>query len=434
MVVAKKVCCIFLLTFCLSEAGAGFDENESAMMEWIDANFESAVSLLEETVNISSGTLNVEGVTEVGVVMRRELDSLGLDTEWIELPPELLRAGHLVGRNTGPDGKRILLIGHLDTVFEADDDFQVFGRDGNIASGPGVDDMKSGNVIIVYALKALQHIGVLESTAIVVFYTGDEEKAGRPLNVSRKDLIEAGQWADVSLGYESAARHEGQDWATIARRSSTGWRLEVEGKRAHSSGIFDENTGAGAIFEAARILSEFYEEVRGEEFLTFNAGTIQGGTIVEYDFEQNRGTTFGKTNVVPSNVIVHGGIRTISPEQLARTHQLMRDVVARNLPLTNAEIIFTEGYPPMAPTEGNMRLQQALSNINEQLGRGPMPALDPTRRGAADISFVAPYSDSLAGLGAIGSGGHTPRESLELDSMAVAIKRSALLIYRLGLK
>jgi len=428
----KTSCCGLLLLSCLTSVAADFDENESAMLAWIDAHSENAISLLEETVNISSGTLNVEGVSAVGTVMRRELDALGLETEWIEQPPELLRAGHLVGRNTTPDGLNILMIGHLDTVFESDDTYQAFSREGNIATGPGVDDMKSGNVIIVYALKALQQIGVLETMPIVVFYTGDEEKAGRPLTISRKDLIDAGHWADVSLGYESAARHEGQDWATITRRSSTGWRLEVEGKRAHSSGIFDEDTGAGAIFEAARILSAFYDEVRGEQYLTFNAGTIQGGSVVEYDFEQNRGTTFGKTNVVPSTVIVHGGIRTISPEQLARAQQSMREVVEKNLPNTNASIIFTDGYPPMSPTEGNKRLQQALSDINEQLGRGPMPALDPTRRGAADISFVAPYSDSLAGLGAIGSGGHTPSESLELDSMMVAIKRSALLLYRLG--
>ena len=432
MIISKSACCCLLLSFGLPGVTADFDENESAMLTWIDAHAENAISLLEETVNISSGTLNVAGVNAVGTVMRRELDSLGLETEWIALPPEMQRAGHLVGRNTTSDGKKILMIGHLDTVFEADDTFQAFGRDGNIASGPGVDDMKSGNVIMVYALKALQHIGLLETIPVVVFYTGDEEKAGRPLSVSRKDLIDAGQWADISLGYESAARHEGQDWATIARRSSTGWRLEVEGKRAHSSGIFDEDTGAGAIFEAARILSAFYDDVRGEQYLTFNAGTIQGGTIVEYDFEQNRGTTFGKTNVVPGKVIVHGGIRTISPEQLQRAQQAMRDVVAKNLPRTNASITFTDGYPPMSPTEGNKHLQQVLSDINEQLGRGFMPALDPTRRGAADISFVAPYSDSLAGLGAIGSGGHTPSESLELDSMTVAIKRSAILIYRLG--
>jgi glutamate carboxypeptidase len=421
-----------LLLFWLINASAALDDNEQTMVSWIDAHSEDAISLLEKTVNISSGTLNIEGVKKVGVVMRAELDALGLETEWIDLPPEMQRAGHLVGRNSGSGGRKFLLIGHLDTVFEADDNFQAFRREGNIGYGPGVDDMKSGNVVIVYALQALQHIGVLESLPVVVFYTGEEEKSGKPLSVSRKDLIEAGQWADISLGFESAAFRDGRDWATIARRSSTGWRLEVEGKQAHSSDIFSDDVGAGAIFEAARILSAFYDDVRGEEFLTFNAGTIQGGTLIDYDFEQNRGTTFGKTNVVPRKVIIHGGIRTLSPEQLARAQEAMRAVVADHLPQTGASITFDEGYPPMAPTEGNKRLQQMLSEINQLLGRGEMLAYNPSFRGAADISFVAPYTDGLAGLGAIGSGGHTPNESLELDSMPLAIKRAAILIYRLS--
>jgi glutamate carboxypeptidase len=210
--------------------------------------------------------------------------------------------------------------------------------------------------------------------------------------------------------------------------------LEVTGKQAHSSGIFDEDTGAGAIFEVARILNGFYDEVRGEKYLTFNVGTIQGGTDVEYDPATTRGTTFGKRNVVPRKVVIHGGIRTISRDQLDRARAAMRAVVARNLPHTQATIKFEDRYPPMAPTEGNKRLMRELSAINEGLGRGEMPALDPAERGAADISFVAPYSDSLAGLGARGSGGHTPNESLDLTSVPVAIKRAALLIYRTSRK
>lgn len=153
---------------------------------------------------------------------------------------------------------------------------------------------------------------------------------------------------------------------------------------------------------------------------------------MQYDYEENRGTTFGKTNIVPNKVIVHGGIRTLTIPQLERAEGAMRDIVSRSLPHTSASITFDEGYPPMAPTEGNRRLQVAMSGINEDLGRGPMDAYDPSLRGAADISFVAPYTDGLAGLGAIGEGGHTPSERLELDSMPLAIKRAAILIYRLG--
>jgi glutamate carboxypeptidase len=431
----KQFAATFLTTALLMSASVSaveLDDTEQRMSDWIDENLEGAISLLEETVNIGSGTMNHEGVRKVGGVMRRELDIVGLDTEWIELPEEVNRAGHLFGRLDNGVGPKLLLIGHLDTVFEADDEFQAFVRKGNLARGPGIEDMKSGNVVIVYALKALKEVGALDNFSVVVSYTGDEEKSGSPLSVSRKDLIGAGKWADIALGFESAITDEGVDWATIARRSSSSWVLTVTGKQAHSSGIFGEDAGAGAIFEAARILNGFYEQVRGEEHLTFNAGNIQGGTDVEYDTSQNRGTTFGKTNIIPRQLIVHGGIRTISDEQLERARDAMRAVVADNLPHTSASIEFRDGYPSMSPTAGNQRLQLLLSDVNQDLGRGEMPSLDPSKRGAADISFVAPYTDALAGMGALGEGGHTPNESLELDTMALAIKRAAIMIYRLS--
>jgi glutamate carboxypeptidase len=424
---------ILSLFFLSCVAGAtGLDANEQRMVEWIDAHAEDAIALLEETVNIPSGTMNHDGVRKVGDVMRRELDALGLDTEWIDLPPELQRAGHLFGRKLDGSGAKFVLIGHLDTVFEGEDNFNAFVRDGDRATGPGVDDMKGGNVVIVYALKALQAIGALEDIPVVVAYTGDEEKAGRPLAISRKHLVDAGVWADYGLGFESAITADGSDWGTIARRSSSNWILTVEGQRAHSSDIFSDRVGAGAVFEAARILDGFYNEVRGERELTFNVGTIQGGTDVEYDPQQNRGKTFGKTNVVAQTTIVHGGIRAISPEQLERAQTRMREIVAASLPKTSASIEFDEGYPPMAPTAGNRAVLDALSKVNEDLGRGPMQELDPLRRGAADVSFVAPYTDALAGMGTLGRGGHTPNESVDLTSMPLAIKRAAILIYRLS--
>ena len=427
----KHCLAVLLLIWCVAAASESLSADEQRMADWIDANTDGAIALLKETVDIPSGSMNFDGVRAVGRVMQRELDAIGLDTEWIEMPAEVNRAGHLFARKDGR-GKKFVLIGHLDTVFESDDGIKPFSRDGDIATGHGIYDMKTGNVIIVYALRALQQIGALDDIALVVAYTGDEEKSGRPLSISRKHLIEAGQWADIALGFEEAMYFDDTDWATIARRSSSRWTLTVSGKQSHSSNIFNDETGAGAIFEAARILNAFYDEVRGEEYLTFNAGNIQGGTEVSYDSSTSRGTAFGKTNVVPRTVIVNGGIRTISEEQLQRARAAMTAIVAANHPHTNATIEFREGYPPMAPTDGNIALQQALSEINVALGRKPMPALDPGRRGAADISFVAPYTDALAGLGGIGGGGHTPDEFLELSSLPLAIKRAAILIYRLS--
>lgn len=415
----------------VSATAESLTPDEQRMADWIDAHSDDAIALLKETVDIPSGTSSLAGVREVGSVLRRELDAIGLDTEWIEMPADMKRAGHLFARKDG-SGKKFLLIGHLDTVFELADGSRPFERDGDIAYGHGISDMKSGNVVMVYALRALKEIGALDDIPLVVAYTGDEEESGRPLAISKGDLIEAGKWADISLGFEEAVTYDGSDWATVTRRSSSRWSLTVKGKQSHSSSIFNEDTGAGAIFEAARILNAFYDEVRGQEYLTFNAGTIQGGTEVDYDEARSGGSTFGKTNVVPRAVEVHGGMRTISTEQLEWARAAMRAIVAENLPHTSASITFEDSYPPMSPTDGNLNLSRELSAINEALGRGPMPTLDPLRRGAADISFVAPYTDALAGLGAVGGEGHTPDEYLDLSTMPLAIKRAAILIYRLS--
>jgi len=415
-----------------SVASKGLDDNEAAIVAWSAAHTEGAIELLERLVNINSGSLNKQGVKDVGVILRKELDELGFETRWIEQPEEMRRGGHLFAKREGNLGKKILLIGHLDTVFEPDDRFQTFVREGSKATGPGVEDMKSGDVIIIYALKALHQAGVLDGLQIMVAFTGDEESTGKPISVSRKDLVEAGKWADVALGFEAGIEADGKEWATIARRSASSWCLEVTGKQAHSAGIFSDRTGAGAIFEAARILTGFYEEVRGEEYLTFNAGTIMGGTEVDGGCVKADGKVFGKTNVVPNRVVVRGGMRTISQQQLDNARDAMRAVVARNLPRTDSTISFIDSYPPMAPTDGNRKLRDMLSAINQDLGRDAMPTLDASRRGAADISFVAPYTDGLAGMGAYGKGGHTPDESLDLTSIPIAIQRTAILIYRLS--
>jgi glutamate carboxypeptidase len=403
------------------------------MARYLEETEDDAIALLERVVNINSGTMNHGGVRQVGRIFRSELDALGFQTRWVDFPPEVNRAGQLFAERTGPGrGPKILMIGHLDTVFEEDSPFQTFRREGNTASGPGVADMKSGDVVILFALKALEHVGVLDDLSVVVALTGEEEAPGLPLSISRKELVEAGQWSDLALGFEGGVRDGGVEYATVARRSSTDWTLTVEGQMGHSSRIFSEEYGAGAIFEAARILNAFYEEVRGEEYLTFNAGVLVGGTDVVYDEEETRGSAFGKTNVIPQRVVVHGGIRTISNEQLERAREHMREVVAKGRPGTSASIIFTDGYPPMAPGPENYALLERLSRVSQDLGYGPMEALDPGRRGAADISFVAPYTPGLAGMGPYGEGAHSPQETLDLSSIMVSAKRAAILMNRLA--
>ncbi|WP_300025830.1 M20/M25/M40 family metallo-hydrolase [uncultured Maribacter sp.] len=404
-------------------------KNEKKVVKSIEKNNAQAISFLEKVVNINSGTLNLKGVEMVGKEFATAFTEIGFESTWIPMPEEMNRAGHLFAEIKGTKGKKLLLIGHLDTVFEEDSPFQTFKMvNDSIAHAPGGNDMKGGNVIVLYALKALRENGLLDDAQIIVAFTGDEESTGSPLEKSRHDLIEAAKRSDIGLGFETST---GFNYATVARRGSSGWKVEVEGKRAHSSGIFSEDTGAGAIFEMSRILNGFYTDVKGEDLLTFNPGTLVGGTFVEFDEMTSKGSVFGKTNVVAQKAEVRGGLRFISEEQKERARDNMRAVVANNLPHTSAKVTFKDSYPAMQPTEGNKALLAKLNQVSLDLKQGEVIAYDPGKRGAADTSFVAEYVDCLDGLGTMGNAAHTPEETVNLNTIEALTKRTALLIYRL---
>ncbi len=419
----------FLLFLSFSISAQTLSSAEKKMVKYLRASEKAQIDLIEKSVNINSGTLNLKGVKEVGMLYKAELDAMGFKTRWITMPDSLNRAGHLFAEINGGTGKTLLLIGHLDSVFEEDHEFQKFKNSDSIAYGPAANDMKGGNAVIIYALKALHAAGELKNKNIIVAFTGDEEKPGSPLSISRHDLLEAGKKSDIALGFETAS---GMSYATVARRGSSGWELEVKGKQAHSSGIFSQNVGAGAIFEAARILNAFYTDVKGEELLTFNPGVILGGTQVDYDPGQAKGTAYGKTNVVASELVVHGGLRFISEEQKENARNKMREIVKNNHPGTSASITFSDSYPAMKPTDGNMALLKVLDKVSRDLGHGQVEAYDPGRRGAADISFIAEYVDGLDGLGVMGGGAHSPTETINLRTITPLTERAALLIHRLG--
>jgi glutamate carboxypeptidase len=412
-------------------ASSSLDPTERRVVDAAGAGNDAALALLERLVNVNSGTMNHEGVRAVGRILGGELEALGFRTHWVDMPAGMDRAGHLFAERQGSRGKRVLLIGHLDTVFEADSPFQTFRREGNVAMGPGTEDMKGGDVVILAALKALQAAGALDGATIVVAMMGDEENAGLPLSISRRELIEAARNSDAALEFEGLARDGGRDAATLARRSVTDWTLQVSGKTAHSSGIFGHDVGYGAVFEMARILEGFRRELAGEAHLTLNPALALGGTHVSHDAPHDRGAADGKTNVIAPVAVASGDVRTLSNEQFQEARRRMEAIVARHLPETSAGLTFKEGYPAMSPTPGNRALLGRLNEVCRALGVPEMMALDPDLRGAGDSSFVAPVVPTLAGLGVHGSGGHTPEERIDLDTLPLQTKRAALLVYRL---
>ena len=398
-------------------------------MTFVDARNEEGLKLLERVVNINSGTQNLAGVREVGKVFRAELDALGFKTTWVD-GAAFKRAGHLVAEHPGA-GPKILLIGHLDTVFEADSPFQKFERiSATAARGPGIIDMKGGDVIIIQALKALNAVGALKAMDVTVVMTGDEEDPGEPQSAAREALVVAAKGKDIAIGFEDGDMNP--KTAIVARRGTTSWQLRVKGTPAHSSQIFRKDVGAGAIFEAARILNAFREKLAGEQYLTFNPGVVLAGTSAEFDAVQARGSAFGKTNVIAEHAIVSGDLRTLSPEQLERTKKTMQGIVAQSLPHTSATLTFDEGYPALAPTEGNSKLLALYDRASQDLGFGAVTAVNPMNAGAADVSFVAGHARMiLDGVGLMGADDHTVKETADLTTLPSQTKRAAVLLYRL---
>jgi glutamate carboxypeptidase len=407
---------------------------ERAMVASVDANLKASNELLEKLVNINSGTHNLEGVRAVGQALTPELRDLGFKVQWIPMD-EVKRAGVLVAEHPCPEpgkcGKRMLFIGHMDTVFEKNSSFQAYSVKGNIGTGPGVNDMKGGLVIMLFALKAMQAADVLKRAEITIVLSGDEEAHGEPAGIARRDMIAAAQHSDVALEFEGTPRLDGVFYGSISRRSSITWHVQTIGETGHSSGIFSPEKGYGAIYELTRILDAFRTQLP-EPYLTFNVGMVLGGTTVSVDEAGNNGTATGKDNVIAPAAYASGDIRTISNEQTARVEKKMGAIAGQHLARTGAAISFGEGYPAMAPTAQSRALLGILNQVNASLGFGTMPELDPMKRGAGDISFVADMLPGLAGIGATGQGAHEPGETIDLSTQPINTKRDALLMYRLS--
>ena len=420
--------------FLSAPASAALSRAEQVIVATVDSEQQRTTAMLERWVDQNSGTMNKAGVTAVRDMVAPELRALGFTTQWIDMSA-VDRAGHLVARHIGTRrGKRLLLIGHLDTVFEPDSPFQRWVRNGDKARGPGAGDDKGGDAVIVAALRAMQAAGTLKTANITVFLTGDEEDAGRPLAISRRDLIAEGKKADVALDFEDLAVEDGpngpMDMGSTARRSAGDWTLTATARAAHSAGVGAGNYGA--IYELARIIDEFRRELP-EDKLTYNVGLVGGGQTATLDAGQIRLSATGKTNIIAAIAVARGDLRAISQDQIDRVEARMRAIVAQPLAGAHAEISFDPDiYPPMAPTEGNRAILAELNGVNRDMGLPEMGELDASRRGAGDISFVASEVSGLAGMGPESDGSHTASETVDIPTIFKQAKRAAILMSRLA--
>ena len=403
---------------------------ERAIVAAVDAGNGEALTLLQTAVEINSGTHNFAGVRAVGDLFRKEFDALGFKTSWVDGAP-FKRAGHLIADHPG-SGPRIILIGHLDTVFEKDSVFQRYQvMDERLARGPGIIDMKGGDVIIIAALKALKKAGALDPMNVIVVMTGDEEDAGDPQALARAALVNAARGAKYALGFEDGPGDP--KFAVTARRGTSSWKLEVRAKSGHSSQIFREEMGYGANYELARIIDGFRQKLAGEEHLTFNPSLILGGTSLDLDDVLAKGAASGKTNVIAERAVAIGDLRTLSKQQLEHARGVMKQVmVEAPLGHTEASLTFAEGYPSLPPTEGNAKLLAEYDRASRDVGAGPVTAVSPDRAGAADVSFISDQVPNIIdGIGLMGRDDHSPDEIADLATLPSQTKRAAVLLYRL---
>jgi glutamate carboxypeptidase len=419
-----------LLWFIPLSQASSLSSPEKEITTYIAQHQAEQLSLLEALVNINSGTQNISGVKRVGKKLQKQFDQLGFKTRWVEEPPTMHRAPTLMASHDGTKGKRLLLIGHLDTVFSSDSPFQTYRRLGDKAMGPGVVDDKGGDVVILYALKALQASHSLDDMRITVVLTGDEEESGKPASISRKPLFEAASRSDIALDFECANT---SDTASISRRGISNWIIEAQGLDGHSSTIFQPSIGYGANFELIRILNTMRTELSSEQYITLNPGLLMGGTRLSYERDDSGGRVFGNENVIAHKAIATGDLRYISQDQKQVIEKKIVAIVNQHLPKTSAFVHFTDGIPAMSPTEKNLALLEQYSEASRDLGYGAIKPLDPIVRGAGDISFIASMvSANLVGLGPLGTDTHSVKETLDIPALTIQTQRAALLMYRLS--
>jgi glutamate carboxypeptidase len=425
----KQYFCSTVFVLIISTVHAqSLSKTEQKIVAGVDAGMPAAMQLLKESADINSGTFNTAGVKRTGDLYAKELAALGFTVTWITMPDSLKRAGHLVAFRIGKKGKKLFLIGHLDTVFEPAMPPNPFTMlDDTTATGQGVNDMKGGDVLVIAALKALQQQKLLDNTSITVYFTGDEENAAEPRSISRGDFIDRAKQHDIALAFEGAT---GLNTVATARRGASGWKLEVEARQAHSSGIFGA-AGYGSVYEAARIINTFREKLSSEQYLTFNPALFIGGSDVKYDDATQKGEAAGKSNIIAPRTIVMGDLRFLTEKQKENARDTMRMIVSQHLAGTSASISFHDGIPSMPPTPGNDSLVKRVNEVSMALGYGEVTAGNPGLRGAGDISYIANYLNCLDGLGASGKGSHAPGETINLTEYPKLIRRTALLIYRL---
>jgi glutamate carboxypeptidase len=393
----------------VTPAGSTTPQALQRLRSRVEAAFDPYLEDLRRLVNVDCGTFVVEGVREVADFMQERFESVGWTTERRPHQPgrgeeqlgDLLVARLRGGRGPEDGGRRILLIGHMDTVFpEGTAAERPFRIDDEAAYGPGVSDMKGGLLAGYYSVQALREEG-FEDFASISYVCNPDEEIGSPF--SRTAIIELAREADACFVLEGA-RENGD--IVSARKGVRDMRIVYRGRAAHA-GVEPER-GRSAILQAAHATVALHSLNGRWPGVTVNVGVIHGGT---------------RTNVVPEQCELQVDLRAIDQrtfeEASAEAERVARNVV---VPDVTVEVSSRSGFPPMEKTAATARLVEHAQSIAKELGFDVRDALT---GGASDANVVAGVGTPvLDGLGPIGGADHAPGEWLDLSSV---VPRMALL-------
>jgi len=357
------------------------------------------IALLKQLVETGSPTYDKAAVNRVGAMVAREAQKLGANIEVIPKPDV---GDQIIARwGEGPGG--ILIIGHIDTVYPLGILKKMpFYEKGGKIFGPGVLDMKSGLVIALTAIKALQEIGQMPARSIIAFFNTDEEMGSYE---SRKMIEKLGKETELVLVHEPAE----PDGALLTWRKGTGkFKIKVQGRAAHSGG--EHQKGLNAIAELAQHIVAIQNLTDYEKGTTINIGAVQGGRAI---------------NVVPAYAEAEGDIRIMQVSEYRRVEEFITSIK----PVLEDIVVEVSCDLNRPPLPFNDRMEAAFDKAHRIAKDIGMVIKAGGSGSASDANFIAPLGvPVLDGLGGCGEGFHSDDEYVFVKSLPERASLTAALL------
>lgn len=378
------------------------------VLNWLDGQREAMTELLADLVNIESGTYNKAGVDAVGARIEEHLNAAGIKTERIGASDfgDCIRAE--IAAAPGGANRHIVLMGHRDTVFpDGTVAERPFTRDGDIAYGPGVSDMKSGLVMNTFLIEAFHKFGGAPFP-LVALYTGDEE-IGSP---SGRPVIEATARGARAVFNAEPGRESGN--VVTGRKGASFFKFEIKGVAAHSGG--QPEKGISAIEEMAHKIQALHKLTNFETGVTVNVGLVSGGSSV---------------NTVAPHCSAEVDVRFKTMEQREQIWAEINKILETpHLPGTETRVVQERGFLPLTMSGDSNDMFKIYVDGAAELG---LTIDGEYAGGSADSGFTAQVgAPTLCSTGPVGGGAHSIKEYCRLDSLVPRAKATALAISRLS--